>query len=66
MNIVEAISDVNLLGASIKDHVSFAPWEALLAAAFGLPLSERTSWRFTGRARGGVCRLVSLLRICGL
>ena len=40
MNIVEAISDVNLLGASIKDHVSFAPWGALLAAAFGLPLSE--------------------------
>jgi hypothetical protein len=40
VNIVEALRDPHLLGASIKDHVSFAPWEALLAAAFGLPLSD--------------------------
>jgi hypothetical protein len=39
MNIVEAVSDVNLLGASIRDAESWKPWRALLAAAFGLPLS---------------------------
>jgi hypothetical protein len=38
MNIVEAISDEHLLGAAIKDPVSFAPWKALMASAFGLPL----------------------------
>jgi hypothetical protein len=31
---------VNLLGAAIKDPVSFTPWRTLLAAAFGLELSE--------------------------
>jgi hypothetical protein len=40
VHIIEAITDRNLLGAAIKDHASFAPWKALLAAAFGLPLSE--------------------------
>jgi hypothetical protein len=38
MDILSAIDDQNLLGASVKDQVSFAPWKALLAAAFGLPL----------------------------
>jgi hypothetical protein len=38
VNVLEAIDDLNLLGASIKDPVSFAPWKALLAGAFGLPL----------------------------
>jgi hypothetical protein len=38
MNIIGAIDDENLLGLSIKDPVSFAPWKALLASAFGLPL----------------------------
>jgi hypothetical protein len=38
MNIIGAIDDENLLGGSIKDPVSFAPWRALMAAAFGLPL----------------------------
>jgi hypothetical protein len=38
MKITEAVDDTNLLGASIKDPVSFAPWKALMAAAFGLPL----------------------------
>jgi hypothetical protein len=32
------LNDENLLGSSIKDHESFAPWRALMAAAFGLPL----------------------------
>ncbi len=40
MDILQAISDHHLLGASIKDPVSFAPWKALLAAAFGLPLEQ--------------------------
>jgi hypothetical protein len=40
MNIIEALDDVNLLGASIRDAESWRPWRALLAGAFGLPLSE--------------------------
>jgi hypothetical protein len=38
MNIVEALDDPNLLGASIRDPDSWRPWRALLASAFGLPL----------------------------
>jgi hypothetical protein len=40
MNIIEALDDRNLLGASIRDPDSWKPWRALLAAAFGLPLSS--------------------------
>jgi hypothetical protein len=40
VNVIEAIDDVNLLGASIRDPESWKPWRALLAAAFGLELSE--------------------------
>jgi hypothetical protein len=40
MNIIEAIDDPNLLGASIRDPDSWKPWRVLLAAAFGLPLSD--------------------------
>lgn len=40
INIIEAIDDPNLLGASIRDPESWKPWKALLAAAFGLPLSD--------------------------
>jgi hypothetical protein len=38
MNIIESLNDENLLGGSIKDPVSFSPWKALMASAFGLPL----------------------------
>jgi hypothetical protein len=40
MNILEALDDANLLGASIRDPDSWKPWKGLLAAAFGLPLSS--------------------------
>jgi hypothetical protein len=40
MNILEALDDSNLLGASIRDVESWKPWRALLAAAFGLPLDD--------------------------
>ena len=53
MNILEALDDMNLLGASIRDPNSWKPWRALLAAAFGLPLSsdELALYRkCTGRA----------------
>src|ERR1700680_4390772 len=40
MNILAALDDRNLLGASIRDAESWKPWRALLTAAFGLPLSE--------------------------
>jgi hypothetical protein len=40
MNIIEAIDDPNLLGASIRDPDSWKPWRALLAASFGLSLSS--------------------------
>jgi hypothetical protein len=38
MDILSAIDDPNLLGASIRDPGSWKPWRSLLAAAFGLPL----------------------------
>jgi hypothetical protein len=38
LNIIDCIDDANLLGAAIKNPASFAPWRALMAAAFGLPL----------------------------
>jgi hypothetical protein len=41
MNILEALDDRNLLGASIRDADSWKPWWALLAASFGLPLATR-------------------------
>jgi hypothetical protein len=40
MNILAALDDRNLLGASIRDAESWKPWRALLAASFGLPLSS--------------------------
>ncbi|MGB6711652.1 MAG: hypothetical protein WBE85_16230, partial [Methylocella sp.] len=40
MDILGALDDHNLLGASIRDPESWKPWRALLAASFGLPLSE--------------------------
>jgi hypothetical protein len=53
MNILAALDDRNLLGASIRDPDSWKPWKGLLAAAFGLPLSsdELALYRgCTGRA----------------
>ena len=52
MNILEALGDANLLGASIRDAESWKPWQALLAAAFGLPLDPYQAELFhqcTGR-----------------
>jgi hypothetical protein len=40
MDILAALDDRNLLGASIRDAESWKPWLALLAAAFGLSLSD--------------------------
>jgi hypothetical protein len=65
MNIIEAIDDPNLLGASIRDSDSWKPWRALLAAAFGLPL-DQTSSPFTASARAALCRLARPPRTCGL
>jgi hypothetical protein len=53
MNILEALDDRNLLGASIRDAESWKPWRALLAAAFGLALDPYQAELFrqcTGRA----------------
>jgi hypothetical protein len=55
MNIIEAIDDPNLLGASIRDPDSWKPWRALLAAAFGLPL-DPTRPSFSASARGAPWR----------
>ena len=52
MNILEALDDPNLLGASIRDAESWKPWKGLLAAAFGLPLDPYQAELFrqcTGR-----------------
>jgi hypothetical protein len=66
MNILEALDDRNLLGASIRDPDSWKPWRALLAAAFGLPLEIHTRPSFSASARAALCRLARLPRICGL
>jgi hypothetical protein len=53
MDILAALDDRNLLGASIRDPDSWKPWRALLAAAFGLPLDPYHAELFrqcTGRA----------------
>ena len=53
MNILEALDDPNLLGASIRDPKSWKPWRAFLAAAFGLPMDDAAAELFrqcTGRA----------------
>ena len=60
MNVLEAIDDPNLLGASIRDAESWEPWKGLLAAAFGLELSGRTSWLFIASVRARLCRLARL------
>lgn len=52
-DILAAIDDPALLGASIKDPVSWRPWRALLAAAFGLPMDDEAADLFracTGRS----------------
>jgi hypothetical protein len=66
MNILAAVDDRNLLGASIRDAESWKPWRALLAASFGLPLDIHTRTSFSAGAQGGVCRLARLPRTCGL
>jgi hypothetical protein len=40
MNILQALDDRHLLGASIRNPRTFWAWRALMAAAFGLPLSD--------------------------
>jgi hypothetical protein len=64
MNIIEALDDANLLGASIRDAESWKPWRALLAALSACRYL-RTNWRFIGLARGGLCRLALPPRTCG-
>ena len=65
MNILAALADRNLLGASIRDAESWKPWRALLAAAFGLPL-DPTRPSFSASARAALCRRARLPRTCGL
>lgn len=40
LTIVEALDSEYLLGASIRDPASFAPWRAFLAVLYGLPLDS--------------------------
>jgi len=47
MNILEAVNDGNLLGGAIRDPDSWAPWKALLAAGFGLPMDATQLELFT-------------------
>ncbi len=66
MNILEALDDMNLLGASIRDADSWKPWRALLGAAFGLALDPHTKPSCFASARGGGCRPARLPRTYGL
>jgi hypothetical protein len=68
MNIIEAIDDHNLLGASIRDAESWKTWRALLAAAFGLPLDPYQAELFrqcTGRTAPPDAPVPYLWLICG-
>jgi hypothetical protein len=40
LTIIEALDSEYLLGASIRDAASFAPWKPFLAALYGLPLDS--------------------------
>ena len=65
MNILEALDDRNLLGASIRDPNSWKPWRALLAAALVCRLIH-TRPSFSASARGALRRLARLPHTCGL
>jgi hypothetical protein len=68
MDILAAIDDANLIGASIRAPASWAPWRALLAAAFGLPLSsdELALYRqCTARAEAPTAPFKYLWLCCG-
>ena len=52
MNILAALDDPQLLGASIKNPVAWRPWRSLLGLAFGLPMDDEAATLFracTGR-----------------
>jgi hypothetical protein len=59
VNIIEALDDPNLLGASIRDAESWRQWRALLSAAFGLPLSFHS-----GADADDPLRAAAVLAIC--
>jgi hypothetical protein len=54
MNILEALDDPNLLGASIRDADSWKPWKGLLAAAFGLVAADREQAKILHRYCQGI------------
>jgi hypothetical protein len=66
MDILAAIDDVNLLGASLRNAESWKPWRALLAGSFGLPLEIPIRPSFSASARAGRRRLARLQAIFGL
>lgn len=52
MNIIEAITDQHLFGATLKGADSWKPWLTFLRAVYGLPMSDQDLKRFhqhTGR-----------------
>jgi hypothetical protein len=68
MNIIEAIDDPHLLGASIRDPATYRPWRALFAAALGLPLDDYGADLFrqcTGRTELPTKAFGFLWLICG-
>lgn len=54
LTIVEALDSEYLLGASIRDPASFAPWRAFLAVLYGLPLDDGAARDLYTRCTGRV------------
>jgi len=69
LSILDALDEPALFGAAIRDHASWEPWRAFLAAMFGLPLlypHEKELFRVcTGRAEPPNAPVRNVWLICG-
>ena len=65
MNILAALDDRNLLGASIRDRGLMEALAGVAGGSFGLPLSSDELALYRASARGALCRLARLPRTFG-
>ena len=68
MNILEAMDDPKLFAPLFKDHATWAPWRAFLAALFGLPMTEEQLEVYracTGRVEAPEGPLSAATLVCG-
>src|SRR5580704_1620988 len=68
VNILRALEDKRLFAGVLRDKATWQPWRALLAALFGLPMSEAEAELFrqcTGRSELPARAFVEAWLICG-